>query len=829
MKNFVSVIPVLQSEFRSVMRGLVRKPGFAIAVIVILALGIGINVATLGLLYRYYVSPLPYKQGGQLISVYFTASSPIPQTISITSWEHLKKDAPALADSGLYRDVGYNIVRANRQSRFNGIEATASMFSTLGVQPLLGRTFGPDSNRPGAQPVVILSYELWQSLFDGMPSAIGQTLQLSGRLFTVIGVMPANFNFPNAQAALWTPVIITAGDQDPRWLTNWNYGMVGRLRPGASLAAFRAQADVVIKNEIANYPDPAAISLFQKYHLGIAAQEWRTSRLENLHQSLVLVLSATALLMLLVWFNLANLFLARSSARRSELALRRILGAHGWNLTFSLARENFMLSLIGAALGVALGRFLLGLFAHSSLAVAASSISAASWPVLIIIALVLAVISTVIFTLMSVGFLHGNNLSALLGDASVRVSPGHGAKHLRLSLIAGQIAFACAIGGTGLFLGRSLFNLNAVKLGFNPDHAVTFKLSFPEAQYSYPKMVEALDRLQNAVGHSPGIEAVGISSDLPFDGSFRSGTAVYPRPAKPSAHPLAVAISTDAGHFRSLGLPLLAGRNFTPADANSKAGVAIIDALAAQQLFGTEDALGREFSFGSDHATGLGVLFRVIGVVPTVRRSNLATTQTMGSVYMDLNQVTGNDSDWPWEIRTWYLVVRSPLSTRSVISEVGNAAHTMLPDVPFYDIQTMNQRVAGSLASNRLLTVLVLLFAIGAIVLAAIGLYAVQAYAVAQRLHEFAIRAALGANRNRLLALVLGETARLLVIGLVVGLAGLAAIGAAFASAFYGIGAVDPAGMVIVVIVLALAALAASWIPAWRASRVPPMQALRER
>ncbi|HEX5314477.1 MAG TPA: ABC transporter permease, partial [Gammaproteobacteria bacterium] len=229
---------------------LLRDPRFAATVIVVLALGIGINVATLGLLYRYYVSPLPFPEGGRMLNVYFTSNQPTPPLMSIPTWQRLKKGAPALADSGLYRDQGYNVMSGGRQSRINGIEATASVFSTLGVQPAVGRVFGPASNKPGARPVVVLSYRLWQTLFGGKSSAVGQTLELNGKLFTVIGVMPKDFNFPTAQAALWTPQIITAFDQDADMLTAWSDSMVARLAPGATRTQLLAQADRVLKNEI---------------------------------------------------------------------------------------------------------------------------------------------------------------------------------------------------------------------------------------------------------------------------------------------------------------------------------------------------------------------------------------------------------------------------------------------------------------------------------------------------------------------------------------------------------------------------------------------------
>ena len=806
-----------------------HSPGqrrFGLTVVTILALGIGINVATLGLLYRYYVSPLPYPAGGRIVSVYFTASQPTPRTMSIPTWQRLKKGAPALADSGLYRERGYNVKRGNRLTRLNGIEATASVFSTLGVQPILGRVFGPASDKPGARPVVVLSYRLWQRLFGGKASAIGETLRLNGKLFAVVGVMPKNFNFPTARAALWTPRVILPSEREADMLTAFHDRMIGRLAPSGTIAGFDTQANAVLKNEIANFPDPTAIPLFEKYGFGIGAESWRESRLGNLHQSLALIQFATALLMLLVWFNLANLVLARTFGRRAELNMRRILGAGTAALAASLARENFLLSLFGALLGVVFGRFLLGLFSGSEVAAAASSIPGTSWPVLIGIAFVLALVSTGIFTAVGLGFLRGSNLTAALGEGGKRASPGPLARRVRRSLLVSQIALACALAGCGLFLGRSLLKLDAVGLGFKPDHVVTFKLNFPEAQYPLAKMTAALHELRSAVARSPGMDAASISSEVPFDGAD-GGNDVYPRPANPDVHPQAFAVATDAAYFRSLDMPLLAGRNFAPADVKSGTSLAVIDTLAARQLFGTENAVGREFSFDSPSIDRFGILFRIIGVVPTVHRTNVGAAPAMGNVYIDYPQVIGKYPNWSWEFRDWYLAVRSPLPTAAVISQVKRLAERTIPGVPLYDVRTMNQRLGGSLASQRILTLLVGLFAFGALLLAAIGLYAVQAYAVAQRAREFAIRAALGAERGRLFALVLGETARLLVFGLVLGLAGLAGIGLAFASAFYGIAVVDPPSMALVAVVLALAALAASWLPAWRASRVAPGTSLR--
>ena len=814
------------------LRPLVHKPSFAIAVIVILALGIGINVATLGMLYRYYVAPLPYPQGNQIMKVYFAANDPAVakmQAMSVPTWQSLQKDVSVLSSSGIYDEQGYNLARGSQEIRLNAIEASASLFNTLGVRPQLGRLFGPESTEPGAQPVVVLSYRLWQTLLDGKTSAIGATLRLNNKLYTIIGVMPKHFNFPTSQVMLWTPRVLTAADRSLDNLTVANVKMIGRLVPGTSISALNTQANAVLERQIAGFSAPDA-DVLKKYGFRLDAQTWRETQIGNLHESMILVLCATLLLMLLVWFNLANLFIARSLAQRGELAMRRVLGAGGFRLALSLAGENLILSILGAVGGIVLGRFLLDIFSGSSVAVPASAIGSASWSALILIALVLALISTAIFTAMSLGALRGDNLAAALRGADAHVSLGRGTRRVRAGLIAGQIALACTIVGTGLLLGRGLLNLNAVRLGFSPDHVVTFKLSFPEVQYSLTQMTAVLTELQTAVARLPGAGAVSLTSDVPFDGRM-GGSAVFPRPWNPNAHPkppIAYSTVIGMGYLRALGVQLVEGRNFLPSDTQSSASVALIDTLAARQLFGTEKVVGRELSFFGPTDNRPGVLFRIIGVVQTVHRENPGSTPVVGSIYIDFDQVIAQNP-MLFGSRDWYLAVRSPLAAATVISEVRNVGQGVIPGIPLYDIQTMDQRVATSLASNRLLTVLVLLFAIGALVLAAVGLYALQAYAVMQRMREFAIRAALGANHSRLIALVLGETARLLMLGLIVGLAGLASVGAAFASAFYGIGAVDPAGMAIVVIVLALAALAASWVPAWRASRVPPMEALRER
>lgn len=813
--------------YRRILASITYNGRFAMTVALILGLGIGINVATLGLLYRYYLSPLPWSNGGRIITVYYTASQPIPQAMSVPTWELLKKNAPALINTGLYRKRGYNLEHNGQTRRIDGVEATASVFSTLGVQPILGRVFGPDSDQTGRKPVAVLSYRLWQSLFSGNPATVGKTLKLNGKLFTVIGVMPKHFNFPTAGTLLWTPRVFLPYEKRPDMMTTLQDQMVGRLASGQSIQQLQAQADAVVEHELASF-GPKANSIVSKLHLKIRARGWRASRIANFHQSLTLTQLATALLMALVWFNLANLVLARTFNRRSELAMRRILGADTRTLAVALARENFVMSLLGALLGVVFGHFLLGLFSGSGIAAATSSIPATSWPVLIGIALLLALVSAAIFTAVGIGFLRGNAPASTLGESGNRASPGPLARKIRMTLLASQIALACALAGCGLLLGHSLLNLDAVKLGFKPNRVVTFEFSFPQSQYSPQKIAGSLTAIHSAIRHLPGIDSASLSSNIPFGG--QSGDYVtFPRPARQKTHPSAFVTTVGRGYLKTLGIPLLSGRTFVPSDAKKGKGVAIIDSLAAEQLFGTKnDVVGRQFSFSSPHDNRPGILFRVIGLVPIVHQKNIGSKPERGSIYLDSAQAINLRPHW-WMNHDWYLSVRSPLPISAIVSEVRKAARRILPGIPLYNVKSMNQRVANALASKRLLSLLVGLFAFGALLLAAIGLYAVQAYAVAQRAREFGIRMALGAEGGQLMALVLGEAARLLVIGLVIGLAGLAAIGVAFASAFYGISPFNPLSMVEVAAVLCLATLAAGWLPAWRASRITPSMALRTR
>lgn len=805
-------------------RTLARRPGFTLAVVLILTLGIGANIATLGLIYRYFYAPLPYQNAQQLVRLQYTNHYwGILNSLSLPVYQIVRTEAPAVQDTAVYNWSDFNLELGARSSRVSGIVSSASLFTTLGVTPLMGRVFNESSEQSGAEPVVVLSYDMWRNLLHGDPDVVGKTLPLNGRIYTVIGVMPKDFWFPSRHAMFWAPLTLTAADYAPRQIGNFNYNVLVRLKSGTNLAQFTAQANALFAKEVV-----AAVAVGENIHVGeFQAQplSWRDWLVGDFHQSLLLMQLATGLLILLAWFNLANLFVARALARRGELVLRRVLGAGTKRLLAQLLGESLVLCAVGTVLGLLFGHLLMTLLDYSGWAAGSSSAPAQSWLPSVGFAVVLGLLSALVFSLAGFYFARRQDLSQALREGDAHASHGRSERRLRAVLMVLQVALACSLCGMSLLLARSLLNLNAVNLGFEPQHTITFQLNLPANQYTPEQAAATLSSLQAKLSSQPGITSASIASHVPFDDS-QDDYSIFPYPWDHHTSAQLFTTLADGSYFHTLGLSLLAGRTFSDADRTQTGHVAVIDTLAAQKLFGTVNALGRQFTNGqSDHSQ---VVYTVVGIVNPVQRFDMGQALTEGSIYLDRNQVfVGPDSPWDGQER-WFVAVRTPLPTGRILSQIRDAAATILPGIPIYNVQSMDQRLADHLAKRRGLAMLVAFFSLSALLLAAVGLYAVQSYSVRQRTREFGIRAALGADRPRLLRLVLSEAGRLLIIGLILGLAGMVAMAEAFASALYGVNPVDTASMLIVFGVLTVALLAAAWIPAWRASRAAPALALRQ-
>lgn len=808
-----------------------RNPGFAIAVLAILALGIGANTATLNLIYGYLLAPLPYPHAGRLVNVYFTSlHTPGNQGMSYPTYFDLRAQTTAMADAGMYQLESLNLLEGGRAVHVRGAAVSASLFTTIGVLPHLGRVFGPGANQPGTSGVVVLSYRLWLRLFDQNPAVLGHIVTMNDVAYTVIGVMPQSFQFPDPDTDLWFPKVIGPFQHQPGNLTAWHDTMIARLVPGMAPAQLLTQAQAVLDREVAHFPNPPAIPLLSKLRMRIAVTPLRSALVGELEERLILTQLATGMLLLLVWFNLANLFITRALRRRAELIVRRVLGAETGVLFHQLFAETLGPCLLGGLAGLLLGEVLLRVMLGSGFGSATLAFSLRDWEMASGIALLLALLSALVFSLAGLYFIRRQDLGHALRQADARSAGGHGEHRIRAALLITQLALASTLIGAGAMLARSLLKLDAVSLGFKPQHVLTLALQIPlNADGAAPPDLETqLASLHNALARVPGVAAVTVAGDVPFDGQ-PNGTGAYPYPFDGRHTSTLDSVVADPDYFEALGIPLLAGRNFAPANTASQQGSAVIDEQAARALFGTTAVLGRQFNFDDPNDNRPGLLFRVVGIVADARHVHLAGSDDRGVVYVDRRQaVRSSRSTWSWASPTWYVAVRTGLAPTVILPALRHAVSQALPGVPVYDVRSMHQRLAGELAPRRGLAALVLIFALGALAVATVGLYAVQSYAVSQRRPEFGIRAALGADGGRLRGLVLREVMLVLVIGLAVGLCGVVALGRLLSAVLYDVHAADPPSLVLVAIVLSVTATLAGWIPARRASRVPPMEALRD-
>ncbi|MGH8280027.1 MAG: ABC transporter permease, partial [Gammaproteobacteria bacterium] len=482
---------------------LFRKPGFAVAVILTLVIGIGANTATLSLLYGYLLAPLPYPHASQLVNVYFTAKeAPGNQGMSYTTYFDIQKQATGMSDAGMYQTNNLNLASGAQTVHVNGATVSASLFTTLGVKPLLGRVFGPDANKVGAAGQVVLSYGLWSRLFNHNPAVIGRTLRLSDTLYTVVGVMPKTFNFPDSGTDLWLPQPFNAFTHEADNVTAWGFTMIARLKPGVAPATLAAQAQSVLDNEIAHFPYPSAIPDLKKVGMSIQAEPLRGALVGALSQRLILVQVATALLLLLVWFNLANLFIARALNRRSELILRRVLGADTRTLFGQLFAESMALCVIGAIGGLVLGEVLMRALLHSGFGSAQLSFPINEWGMAIGIAAVLAVVSALVFSLAGLYFVRRQDLAQALREGDARSSGGAKEHRVRAGLVVTQLVLACILVGIGTMLAHSLTKLGKVNLGFQPENVITFQVHTPidpAEKYPGPPLEAKLAPLQQAL------------------------------------------------------------------------------------------------------------------------------------------------------------------------------------------------------------------------------------------------------------------------------------------------------------------------------------------
>jgi putative ABC transport system permease protein len=797
----------LVRELRHAVRMLVRQPGFTAVAVATMALGIGATTVIFTLVDAVLLRPLPFADPDRLVQVWETfrpaglaADAPDVQgTASAPNLRDWREQADAFTAFAAFVPVSVGLREADRPVRTPAAGVSGEYFAVLGAAPLLGRTLGPE-DEDGR--VAVLSESLWRRSFGADPRVVGSTVPIDGLDHTIVGVMPAAIRHPSADTDLWVPIASDSVRNDRRG--SHFLRVVARLQPGVSVQTAQGQMTAIAQRLSAAHPDAQA-------GRGVRVVPLHEQLVQNARPALRVFLGAVGLVLLICCFNVSNLLLARAAARERETAVRVALGAGTFGLARQFVTEGLLLAGLGGTAGVALAwlglHFLLGSIADVVPRVHEVRLDLRA----LAVTLGAVVSSGVLFGIapMRRAFRQDVNEALKQGARGSASASGSGL------LVAAQMAITTVLlVGAGLLL-RSFSGLLDVDSGVRTQDVTTARLTLPTGRYGDGAAVGAFHRrLLERVEALPGVEAAGLISHLPLQTSGFNGPAVPDGRSYPAGQePLAEFRVVTPGYFRALDIPLLRGRALVPQDAEGAAPVALVNQTLARRFWPDQDPIGRRLTFGRDTA------LTVVGVVRDVRQVALAQ-DTRAEVYVPPQRA------WAGTLRTASLVVRAE-RTAAIAAGLRAAVEAVDPQQPLYDVKTMAEVVAGSIADRRLNLALVGGFAAVALLLAALGVYGVISYTVAQSTREIGIRMSLGAQRGDVFRLVVGQGALLAGVGMAAGLLGALAVTRLMAGLLFTVGARDPLTFVAAPLLLLSVALAACALPALRATRVQPVMALR--
>jgi predicted permease len=811
----------LFQDIRYGFRALAARPGFALAALATLALAIGANTLVFSLIDGIYLSPLPYRDDAKLVDMenQYRNMGLDATGASIPDYLDRREGMKSIVESGLFTGENFNLAIDGAPERAHGVRATPSLFATLGVAPALGRAFTEGEAEPGADRVVVLGDAMWRNRFGADPAIVGRDIRLDGESYRVVGVMPRGFMFPDRETALYVPFAFTPAQKADTERGHEFSTSIARLAPGATIADAKNEANLIVRRNLDRLgsigSDGTRFSTFMKSAgFTIDVRPLRTLLAGDHSRMLVLLQLAVGLVLLIACANIANLMLTRLSARQKELSVRTALGASRSRLARQLLIEAVLLALAGAVLGIGIALAGQKLVAMSGL-----------MPDWVTLGIDLRVLAFTFAVAVAAGLLFGLApvLSAglakpqqVLREAGRLGGGGRGARATRGALVVAQIALAIALLASAGLLVRSFANVIEESPGFDSRGVLTAAISLSPAKYPDDgAKANAVHRILESARALPGATAVGVIDERPMSGAI-SGSSYRIAGLTIDATPHAFERTVDEDYFKAMGIPLIQGRTFEPSDWTSANKVAVVDELFAKKRFPNGDAVGHILDLDRPGVTGQQ--YTIVGVVGTTKNGDLGETISQETFYLDYGQSPAG---------TLTLILRSAGPPGALVQPLREAVRSVDPEQPLFDVMTLDQRVHLSLTGRRVPMQLIGLFAALALVLAAIGIYGVLAFAVAQRTGEFGVRMAIGADAGRIRRQVLADGVRLLLPGLAIGIAGAIALGLVLRSQLFGVGAVDFPSLGLVVAVLGAIALLASWVPARRAAKTAPLEALR--
>ena len=824
-RHMIERFHLIAADLRYAARQIVRSPSLSIAAILCFALGIGANTSIFSVVNAVLLRPLPFAAPDRLVLL----GEELPAfgggnngTISAPEYLDYKTlNGRAFAGSAIFDNDSFVLSGNGEPERVTGALVSASLFDVLGMKPAFGRTFLPNEDSPAAADVVVISDALWRRRFSADPALVGRAIKLGDESYRVVGIMPPGFAFPlpgfgDRIADIFAPYKITADVERQRGNV-YNARLVARLAPGTTLAGARAAASAVARDLPARHPGsygPRSQTLVDLFPL-------REQAVGKVRQSLLVLLAAVAAVLLIACINVSSLLLARASARQRELSVRRALGASGGRLIQQFVAESLLLVALGGALGVAFAVWgARALASRAPDALLAGYHVGVDGTVLRVTALI-TIATAVAVSLVPALQQNDRGLSSALRDDARGTTGGTGRQRARRTLVVVEFALALVVATSAALMIKSFLNARNVDPGFRPDHLLSFRLNLPDYRYRTPQEVLQFEQdMARRLEALPGARSATVGSFAPMTGTWHIAVSIENVPL--AATPIALNTLVLPQYFQTLGIPMRAGGAFTGRETNETPKVAIVSESFATTYFGTTPAIGRRIKWGSP--TSPAPWATIVGVAENVRAISL-DSPIDPAVYMPAaQQDTGLVT---LAMRSMAYVVRTDDDPESMFNAVRRTVHNADPELPIIDLRTMDDVVARSVSARRFNTALLGGFAILALTLAAVGIYGLMAHAVVQRTREIGIRIAVGATPSEVLALVVGQGARLAAVGVVIGLAGALGLTRVMRTLLFDVSPLDPIAFAASALLLIGVAVLATYIPARRAAHIDPQRAIR--
>jgi predicted permease len=805
-------------DLRHAFRLFRKMPGFTLATLIVLALGIGANTAIFSLVYGVLIRPLPFAEPDRLVQLWHLPpqkSFPGMTRFALSAANYLdwEQQNTVFEWSAIYDSTAFRLGGNGDPQLLQASRVEPTFFSALGVKPLFGRVIAQGDDQGARHYEVVLSHRLWTSQFGANPGIVGQSVQLNGEAYTVIGVMPPTFAIPG-YATLWTPLVWDPVERSVRG--EHHFGAIARLKSGVTVEGAQAQLQTIAARLAEQYPEDNA-------GWGAKVVSMREQTTGDVRTPLLVLLGAVAFVLLIACANVANMMLAKTMDRRREVAICTALGATRPRILRQMICEAVLLALTGGALG---------LIVADSGTTLVLKVLGSSLPRLFEITIDRTVLGFTVAIAVATGIAAGVLPAWKLANSDPhealkqggRTDAASAGKRMRNALVVVEVALSLILlVGAGLMI-RTFWNLRSVYPGFDPDHVATMVASAMDYRTTEEESA-FIDEVLRRIRAVPGVESAGAVDSLPLDGGSNQPVAIEGQPALAMADQPEVSVRLiTGGYFKSMRIPLVRGRDFTDADGPSAPKVVVVSESFAKRFWPDQDPIGRRLTLTFFPAS----VRQVVGVVGDVKIDGVTDTEPSPTLYWPTTQLYVPERFGKFRGFRFTLAVRTLRDPQTAAAEIRTVIHELSPNTPLGKVQTMEERLADSIAPRRFNMLLLATFAGLALLLAAVGIYSVLAYAVRQRVHEIGVRMALGADLHDVLRMVVIEGMRPALLGVAIGAVASIELSRLLSSLIYGVRATDAATFVTVSLLLCGVAFASSILPAFAATKVDPLQMLRD-